>query len=413
MIQQLFFELIQVAIGTRICLTHTPSADEWGELYTIAKKQSLVGICFAGLQKLYNSVNQEPSTQNPQPNSTQKQEPITQNLDEVQYLTWMGMAAKIQQRNQVVDEQTAQFYRKVVDDGYQACVLKGQAVNALYGNLAGLRQSGDIDMWMVAEPEKVIEWARATGSMYYYDYHHADLNIFPDTEIELHYRPSLSRNLVRNARLQKWFKEEGAKHIVYREYLGFAVPDYIFNVVLTMNHNFWHLMYEGVGMRQMMDLYFVLRSLPSANVNDRELSANLSVNTSSDTSAKIIKNLQDETLKLLKHLKLLRFTSASMWIMKEVLGLEDEYLLCEPNEDAGRFLLDEIMQAGNFGHHDERLKEGRYKTSRVGLMWAWMRHTSRLFEYYPADVLWTPIGILRISLWRRWHYRNENDLKNI
>lgn len=228
--------------------------------------------------------------------------------------------------------------------------------------------------------------------MYYFDYHHADLNIFPDTEIELHYRPSLSRNLVRNTRLQKWFKEEGEKHILFNENLGFATPDYIFNVVLTMNHNFWHLLYEGVGMRQLLDLYFILRS---KNAND---DAN--------------DNLLCETLKLLKHLKLLRFASASMWIMKEVFGLEGEYLLCEPDEDAGRFLLDEIMQAGNFGKHDERLKEGRYKTSRVGLMWAWMKHNLRLIKYYPADVLWTPIGILRISLWRRGHYRNENELKN-
>lgn len=390
-INNLFFELIQVTLGVRVCLSHSPTPEEWKMLYDIAKKQSLMGVCFAGVQRLVG----------------QQQEP-----PEMTYLTWMGMAAKIQQRNQTVDEQTAQFYKKVSDDGYKACVLKGQSVNSLYGNLLGLRQSGDIDMWMVAEPDKVIEWARATESMYYYDYHHADLSIFPDTEIELHYRPSLSRNLVRNSRLQKWFKTEGAKHIIFNDNLGFATPDYTFNVVLTMNHNFWHLMYEGVGMRQMMDLYSVLRSLPSANVNDRELSANLSVNTSSDTSAKSINNIQDETLKLLKHLKLLRFTSASMWIMKEVFGLEDEYLLCEPDEDAGRFLLDEIMQAGNFGHHDERLKEGRYKTSRVGLMWAWMKHNLRLIKYYPTDVLWTPIGILRISLWRRWHYRKEYELKN-
>lgn len=378
-IEQHFFELIQIVIGNRVCLSHSPTAEEWTHLYDIAKKQSLVGVCFAGVQRLQQ----------------QRQEP-----PEMAYLTWMGMAAKIQQRNQTVDEQTAQFYKKVADDGYKACVLKGQAVASLYGSLAGLRQSGDIDMWMVAEPREVIEWARVTGSMYYYDYHHADLNIFPDTEIELHYRPSLSRNLVRNARLQKWFKEEGAKHIINRADLGFAVPDYIFNVVLTMNHNFWHLLYEGVGMRQMMDLYFVLRSLPTANVNAHELSANtstllstgLSVNYSSD---------EQQTLKLLKHLKLHKFASASMWIMKEVFGLEDVYLLCEPDEKAGGFLLDEIMQAGNFGKHDERLKENRYNTSRVGLMWAWMRHTFRLFKYYPADVLWTPIGILRISLWRR------------
>lgn len=32
MIEQLFFGLIQVAIGTRSCLSHTPSADERGEL---------------------------------------------------------------------------------------------------------------------------------------------------------------------------------------------------------------------------------------------------------------------------------------------------------------------------------------------------------------------------------------------
>ena len=400
-INYLFFELIRVALSNAISLSHKPSEKEWKQLYDMAKKQSLVGICFAAVQRL----------------------PEDERPPEMLYLTWMGMAAKIQQRNEVMNKQTAQFYKKVADDGYKACVLKGQAVAALYRlhdnddandncrtdgslnfkpstiNLSGLRQSGDIDMWMVAEPEKVIEWARATGSMYYYDYHHADLSLFPDTEIELHYRPSLSRNLARNARLQKWFRTEGCKHIIFNDNLGFATPDFIFNVVLTMNHNFWHLMYEGVGFRQFMDLYFVLRQVSEVSIVSKGFNA--------------IEDTKTETLKLLKHLKLLRFTSASMWIMKEVFGLEDEYLLCEPDVDAGRFLLDEIIQAGNFGHHDKRLKDGRYKTSRVGLMWAWMKHNLRLIKYYPADVLWTPIGILRISLWRRWHYRKENELNNI
>ena len=124
------------------------------------------------------------------------------------------MAAKIQQRNEVVDRQTAEIYNRIVADDGKACVLKGQAMNALYGSLKGLRQSGDIDIWMMDEPLKVIEWARKTGKMYYYDYHHADISIFNDTEVEVHYRPSISRNLVRNARLQKWFREVGAKHIV-------------------------------------------------------------------------------------------------------------------------------------------------------------------------------------------------------
>ena len=49
---ELFFELIQIAIGSRVCLSHTPSAEEWKQLYEMAKKQSLVGVCFAAVQKL-------------------------------------------------------------------------------------------------------------------------------------------------------------------------------------------------------------------------------------------------------------------------------------------------------------------------------------------------------------------------
>lgn len=370
-IEQLFFELIRVSIGAQSSLSRPPSAEEWNQLYEMAKKQSLIGICFAGVQRL-NSLS--PS--------------LLSQLPEVVYLRWMGMAAKIQQRNEVVNRQCVELQERIGADGYKSCVLKGQAVASLYGSLSSLRQSGDIDIWMVSEPQKVIKWARATESLYYYDYHHADLSLFPDTEIELHYRPSLSRNLYRNVRLQKWFKIEGAKHIIYREELGFAVPDYIFNVVLTMNHNFWHLLYEGVGFRQIMDLYFVLRSCPN-------------------------QEQKNEALNLLKQLKLSKFVSASMGIMKEEFDLEDEFMLCDPDKDAGRFLLDEIMQAGNFGKHDKRLDDGRYKTSRVGLMWSWMKHSLRLIKHYPSDVLWTPIGILRISLWRHWYYRNEIELKNI
>lgn len=378
MVEQLFFELIRVAIGNQSSLSQLPDAKEWGKIYSIAEKQGLVGICFAGLQRLGADADEGFARIG---------------MSEMLYLTWMGMAAGIRQRNKIVNRQCVEFKKRLDADGYKSCILKGQAVASLYGSIAGLRQSGDIDTWMMAEPDKVIEWARATGYMYYYDYHHADLNIFSDTEVELHYRPSLSRNLVRNVRLQKWFREEGEKHIVYREDLGFAVPNYTFNVVLTMNHNFWHLLYEGVGFRQFMDLYFVLCT-PYETQYEKE-------------------KRHEATLQLLKHLKLQKFTSASMWIMKEIFRLEEESLLCAPDEDAGKFLLNEIMQAGNFGKHDDRLMENRYKTSRVGLMWAWMRHTFRLFKYYPTDVLWTPIGILRISIWRRWHYRNKNEQKNI
>lgn len=366
--RSLFFELVRLSIGSSETPSRQPSTDEWSCLYQMAVEQSLLGVCFAGVRKHME---------------TSKQNGAEVSIPPKAYHHWLGTAVHIQQRNEWMNKRCADFEKRLAGDGYKSCVLKGQGLASLYGELKGLRQSGDIDTWALGKAEDIIEWARRTGKMTFYDYHHADLSLYKDTEIELHYRPTLSRNLLRNARLQRWFKKEGEKHIVFKEELGFSVPDYTFNVVLILNHNLWHLMYEGVGLRQILDLYFVLRS------ND-------------DTQLRI------EALKLIKHFGLLRFAEASMWIMKDVLGLEEKYLLCSPNAKAGHFLLDEIMQAGNFGKYDDRLNKNRYQ-SRTYLMFSWLKHNLRLVKYYPIDVLWTPIGIFRISLWRRWHYRKEND----
>ena len=111
MIEKSFFELIQVALGVRTCLTHSPSEDDWCQLYELAKKQSLVGICFAAVQKF----------------KLQQQCP-----PELLYLTWMGMAAKIQQRNEVVNRQCVDLQKRLSADGFRSYIMKGQAVASLY-----------------------------------------------------------------------------------------------------------------------------------------------------------------------------------------------------------------------------------------------------------------------------------------
>ena len=108
---ELFFQLIQVAIGTRICLSHTPSADEWGELYAMAKKQSLVGVCFTGVQRLGANADDGISAIG---------------MPEMLYFTWMGMAAKIQQRNEVVNAQCVEVQQMIEKEGFRTFIMKGQ-----------------------------------------------------------------------------------------------------------------------------------------------------------------------------------------------------------------------------------------------------------------------------------------------
>lgn len=373
----LFFELIQLSVGTRKCLSFVPTAMEWTEALNIARKQAMVGVCFMGLQRAH-----------------QHDEAVMAQLPMPIKMQWLTLAANIKKCNEVMNYRCTELYNVIKKAGYQACVLKGQAVAMLYDEvmpeLSTLRQSGDIDMWMLADADTTLQWAKATGTMYYFDYHHADLQLFQKTEVELHYRPSISRNLWRNSRLQRWFRNEGCQHVVYNEQLGFGVPDDLFGLVLTLNHNLWHLLYEGVGLRQMMDLYFVARATKRV----------------------------DEAQRLLQYFGLKHFAAASAWLLWQLFddGRADSFILSTasplppPNEQGGRFLLYEIMLAGNFGHYDERLKQNRYAHSRWGLMVQWMRHTFRLVRYYPVEVLWTPFGILRISLWRRMRVRKYRGI---
>lgn len=350
-------ELIAVSLGVRQTLGHVPDESEWQRLFQTAEQQAVAGVCFVGVQRLREQ-GVGPSRE--------------------LYKKWLTAAARIRQLNGQMNRWTSELCRNIEAAGISCCVLKGQSLGRWYGEqFAMLRQSGDIDVWMLANHREVIRWGQARSGIWYYDYHHADLTAFHGVEVELHYRPTISRNLWRNHRLQQWFREEGSNLIQYWDEAGFPVPGQSFNLVLVLNHNFWHLLYEGVGMRQMMDLYFVLLHADNTDVS-------------------AVRNL-------LQHFGLRKFASASMWLMHEVFGLPASRMICEPDEQSGRFLLQEVLLAGNFGHYDARLNRGRFK-SRFMLMLNWMKHSFRLFRYYPAEVLWTPVGILYISLWRRWHY---------
>ena len=50
----LFFELLQISVGTRQGLSFTPSAEEWREAFDNAKRQALVGCVFQGCAMCYN-----------------------------------------------------------------------------------------------------------------------------------------------------------------------------------------------------------------------------------------------------------------------------------------------------------------------------------------------------------------------
>lgn len=357
----LFFELIKVAIGISDSLTRTPSNKEWKVIYDMAKKQSLVGVCFAGIQKLCDS-----------------EKCIYCGMDEMLYLTWMGMAAKIQQRNEVVNRQCAEFQAKLSADGFRSCILKGQGVALVYlESLRGLRQSGDIDIWIDGGREKIIKYAFSVAPTNIYAEKDIPIELFPDTTVEAHWTPVIWISSPKNKILQLYFDSERERQFA-NIVDGLCVPTANFQLVHQLLHVYGHYVYEGVGMRQMMDLYFAQLACAKGLNGFEEF---------------------EKVRRLFKILGLMRFVGATQWVLGEVFQLPREQMLCEPDEKEGQKLLDEIMIGGNFGHHDERNHvEGESFFGRFFRRWG---RKFRMFRFDPLGTILMPFSRIKLEIWMR------------
>lgn len=95
---------------------------------------------------------------------------------------------------------------------------------------------------------------------------------------------------------------------------------------------------------------------------------------------------------------MLKFARGVMWVEKEILGLDDKYLLTSPDERLGKAILKEIEEGGNFGHHDHR-----YKARNKGILMRGLVDSYRLLKlayYFPEDALWKIIRKVGDQKWK-------------
>ena len=85
---------------------------------------------------------------------------------------------------------------------------------------------------------------------------------------------------------------------------------------------------------------------------------------------------------------------AIMYIMQVVFGMSASRLIVPPNEKYGKFVLNEVLEAGNFGKHDVRNRFGR---SKLGHNLQRVYRDMRLVRYFPAEAMSEPI-------FRTWHF---------
>ncbi len=377
---ELFFELIQVAIGNRTALSHTPTEEEWQQLFAEADRHTLLGICFAGVKRLGSEMSQ------------------TEHLSEDLFFEFMGVAAYIQQQNDLMFKQCVELQKKFHSDGIRSCILKGQGVGLYYGiehgnakgsseqyaNLVRLRQPGDIDVWAEGGFEKVMTYVNGITPCKDFTLQHVRFNYFTDTEVEVHYTPIMLMGWRRNRKLQRWFQAHAESCFENRVALGgerITVPTLEFNLIYLLTHIYRHVFVEGIGLRQIQDYYFALL-------------------VASKTEKTRLDDVRNDIQSALKEFGLWKFARGLMYVIGYVFGLEREYMICEPNEKEGRFLLREIMMTGNFGSASTK-QTSKWKPV---LLMQIITSKMHLLTHYPMEVLSTPSYLI-------WHYVWKHVLK--
>ena len=390
-------------MGNRKSLSCGIKDADWQRLFDFCKRQALIGIGFTAVEKLHTVGVVCPTELRMQ---------------------WMALALQIERQNEEITDQCGELTKKYEHDGLQCCILKGQGNLLNYPEgLRMRRMPGDIDVWCIPPKDgldiavatwdkdveyvnyrgvnAVIEYARMQFRLCGIDkqpraiYHHIDAPSIDGTKVEIHYKPSFCRSLIRNRRIQKWFSSHAYECSKNNCRYGFPVPTTSINVVYQMSHLFNHYFHEGLGLRQLMDYYYTLKIWHNDLEEKKELESRgmWSEGHGSDVMS------PSQVMSVLRSFGMAKFAAAVMFVLHEVFAMPTHYYICKPNEKEGKKLLAEIMQGGNFGHYDTRdaelkrggmMKHGVWKPKRV----------MRLVGSYPEEALWKPVFRVYHLLWR-------------
>ena len=437
------FLFLNYCLGKKVDMSMVVAKIDWRQLYTFASRQALLGFCFDGIERLTKEFSEE-----------LKQNPMGRDL----LMTWLGASQQIHRQNMKVNAVAGKLYSKFREDGLRCCILKGQGNALMYPNPYS-RTPGDIDVWVNASRERIMEYAQKKFEL------EDDIRLqhletsLDGVPVELHFFPCSMNNPIYNARLQKLFKRNAdlqcSNVVGLPDGAGdIAIPTTVFNVIYQLTHLYHHFFDEGIGMRQIIDYYYVVCDFYKVYQNSSKITPSLftikegstshpdpltlrgeggnrptrcseplrskdggpskvSPNCAGwdrrdaieDTSSASGSSASDSSTastalvvvqRELKYLGLWKFAGAVMYVLHEALGLPEEKMIVPMDEKRGKLLLTEILNGGNFGKHFT--KYGHFTQQGMAKKYflkIW--RNMHFVRYYPAEALSEPI-------FRTWHF---------
>ena len=348
-----FFALLRLGLGME---GQAPSEfsltpEEWAMLYEMATRQSVLGVAYAGIQRL--------------PKDAQPPMELA--------FQWASEAETICGHNRLVNGVAARLTELFAAEGRRSAILKGPANARLYPD-PGMRQCGDIDIWVEGGRAEIESLLLKKGMLHVPDSsvprpessHHFHLpEPIDGVEVEVHFRPSSgNQNPFSNARLQKFLESELENPV--QTDAGFWSPSVRFALVMQLAHIQRHLLTSGIGFRQLVDYLVLLKCSSAAD--------------------------RDFVSSRLRCFGLNRTAGALMWVLRYRLGLPASQLLGKPHRGRGLRMVAQAFAGGNFGLF------GKARNRNIVAWWVYnWAHPLRNFFFDPVEVFW-----IEARYWKRF-----------
>ena len=365
--QRAFFELVRAGLwGTAAEPSAFGSDTDWRQLYKYGKSQTMLGIMLDGIQTL-------PSDLRP---------------DRGLYLQWCASVARTEDNNRKLNAEIGNLYALLRGHGVEPVLLKGQGVARNYREPLH-RQCGDIDIYIGLKNFELVnsllsregeEEAEPTSYHRTFDWH--------DVVVENHSVLIKMNAPAANCRLQRNIASwHGTEREVRFDLAGceVSVPPVEFDAVFVLYHAVNHMLYEGVGLRQVCDWACLLHR----------------------NSATIDRTGVAREFRALHLAKAARVFGA---LAVKYLGLPAGNVPVEfgPKDEAAcDWLMGEIWDGGNFGHSSAARKprpkgywRGKWHTFTAAL-----NHGRKLWRLAPRETIWIPFTMIMNVIKVQWHLR--------
>ena len=326
---------------------------DWQSLLAFMRKQTLIGVMMHGMNKL-------------------KGVKIPREIIKKTFV----YSEQVRQKNKMLYKKSVDVVEQYRIAGFECCILKGQGNAMMYPD-SYMRMPGDIDVWVKGPREQIIQYVKQHYPQADLRYYHAEYHD-DGVSVEAHFMPGIMNNPIYNNRLQRYYAEmqdQQCSHWVeLPDGMGkIPVPTSDFNVIFQLSHMMHHFFDEGIGLRQMLDYYYLLKQ------------------AGKDLRIEKLKDLST----MLQYLNLYHFAGAVMYVMREAFGMPDEWMIVSVDEKRGRKLMSEIMRGGNFGHYSGLTN---HRTATKYMLKSW--RNIQLIRDYPAEAFAEPLFRTFHFFWR-------------